>query len=94
MKKILICLFLSSNLFAFEDLMLTCEGVGRNTKSSSINLNGSDSSSASGTVTTKENFDANITVLFSEKGSWIQIPLSLTSGLNKMSNAFKYGLGT
>ena len=101
MKKTLVCLFLSSNLFAFEDLMLTCEGVGRNVKSSSINMNQqqnfdsskawdlNNSTSSTGSITTKENFNANITVLFSEKGSWIQIPLSLTSGLNKMANAFK-----
>ena len=91
----------SINISAYEDLMLSCEGVGSNTKTSSVNLNQNqtfnnsnswdlnNSTSSAGSISTKENFSATVTVFFSEQGSWIQIPLSLTSGLNKMSNAFK-----
>ncbi|MDC1171223.1 hypothetical protein OAT61_03035 [Gammaproteobacteria bacterium] len=103
MKYLLIALISITNLqmFAYEELMLSCEGVGSNVKSSSINLNQNqtfnnsnswdlnNSTSSTGNISTKENFNASITVFFSEKGSWIQMPLSLTSGLNKMSNAFK-----
>ena len=96
MKKLLITLIalFCLNSFAYDDLMLSCIGVGTNVKSSAINLNQSDSignpsTGVTGSISTKENFNATVTVLFSEQGSWIQIPLSLTSGLNKMSNAFK-----
>ena len=93
MKKLLLTLttLFCLNSFAYDDLMLSCVGVGTNTNSSKINLKqeGSIASEISGSIRKKENFDATVTVLFSEKGSWIQIPLSLTSGLNKMSNAFK-----
>lgn len=93
MKKLFVTLgtLICLNTFAYDDLMLSCVGEGTKTESSKINLKkeGSISSGISGSLRKKENFDAVVTVLFSEKGSWIQVPSSLTSGLNRMSNAFK-----
>ena len=66
----------SINISAYEDLMLSCEGVGSNTKTSSINLNQNqtfnnsnswdlnNSTSSAGSISTKENFSATVTVFF------------------------------
>jgi hypothetical protein len=90
MKKISITLlfFISFSLMSEETLRLNCFGEGSNVSSSTSRVT-SSGESANITSYSRKEFNSKVSVNLENGNNWIEIPSTLMSGANRISNTFK-----
>jgi len=72
-------------------LRLNCYGEGSNVSTSTSTITSPQSPGESANINTlnRKEFDSTVSVNLAKGDNWIEIPSTLMSGINRMSNTFK-----
>ena len=84
-------LFISTSLISEETLRLNCFGEGSNVSSSTskITSNQTPGQSANINSLSRKEFNSKVSINLEDGNNWIEIPSTLMSGANRISNIFK-----
>jgi|TARA_B100001059_G_scaffold229823_1_gene262984 hypothetical protein len=93
MKKVLIISlsFLSFSLMSEETLRLNCFGEGSNVSSSTAKITSNQTPGQSANINSfsRKEFNSKVSINLEDGNNWIEIPSTLMSGANRLSNTFK-----